>query len=132
MENRIGAALTLAVLTGIGLLMISPVEDLDVWWLLRTGQYMVETRSFPTTDPFSATAQGAEWLNHAWGFELLLYGVYRLAGTTGLIITPALFAVGTFALLYRLLRWEGLGRGWALALIALGAMATRGFWSPRR
>jgi len=131
MENRIGAALTLAVLTGIGLLMISPVEDLDVWWLLRTGQYMVETRSFPTTDPFSATAQGAEWLNHAWGFELLLYGVYRLAGTTGLIITPALFAVGTFALLYRLLRWEGLGRGWALALIALGAMATRGFWSPR-
>ena len=131
MRSRAGAAVTMAVLAGAGLLMVTPVEDLDVWWLLRTGQYMVETRAFPTTDPFSGTAQGAEWINHAWGFELLLYGVYRLAGTAGLVLLPALIAVGTFALLYRFLRREGVGRGWALVMIALAAMATRGFWSPR-
>jgi len=92
---------------------------------------MVETRSFPTTDPFSAAAQGAEWINHAWGFELLLYGVYRLGGFTGIILMQALFAVATFALLHRVLRREGLGQEWALALIGLGALATRGFWLPR-
>lgn len=131
MRTRIGTALTTAVLAGTGLLMVSPIGDLDLWWLLRTGRYMVETRSFPTTDPFSATTQGAPWVNHAWGFELLLYGLYRLGGTTGLILLQALFAVATFGLLYRFLRRDGVGRPWALALIALGAMATRGFWSPR-
>lgn len=131
MRVRTDTALTTGVLAGVGLLNISPIEDLDLWWLLRTGRYMVETRSFPTTDPFSATAQGAEWINHAWGFELVLYGVYSLGGTTGLILLQALFAVATFGLLYRVLRAEGVGRGWILAVIALGAMATRGFWSPR-
>lgn len=131
MTAKLGTMLTAAVLTGIGLLMVSPIGDPDLWWLLRTGRYMVETRSFPTADPFSATALGTPWVNHAWGFELLLYGVYSLGGTTGLILMQALFAVATFGLLYRFLRRDGVGRPWALALIALGAMATRGFWSPR-
>ena len=125
------AACTTLALSGIGLLMASPINDPDLWWLLRGGRYMVETRSFPTTDPFSASAAGALWVNHAWGFELLLYGVYRVAGVTGLIGMQVLFAVATFGLLYRLLRREGVGQGWAWLVIGLGAVATRGFWSPR-
>jgi hypothetical protein len=91
---------------------------------------MVETRSFPTTDPFSGPAFGP-WVNHAWGFELVLYGVYRLAGTTGLVVLQALAAVATFAVLYALLRREGVGRAPALLAITAGALATRGFWAPR-
>jgi len=129
--TRLGPLSAVAVLGGIGLLMVSPIVDPDLWWLLRAGRYIIETRSFPTTDPFSASAAGAEWVNHAWGFELILYGVYRLAGTTGLIVMQALFAVATFGLLYGHLRREQVGRGWALAAVALGALATRGFWVPR-
>ena len=62
---------------GIALLMVYPIKDPDLWWLLAGGQYMVEHRTFLTTDPFSASARGATWLNHAWGFELILYGAYR-------------------------------------------------------
>lgn len=127
----VGTVLAALVLTGIGALMVSPIEDLDLWWLLGGGRYMVETRSLPTADPFSATAAGAEWINHTWGFQLVLYGVHRLAGTTGLILLQALFAVGTFGLLFRFLRRDGVGTGWACLLIGLGAMATRGFWTPR-
>jgi hypothetical protein len=126
-----GAVTTAAVLAGIGLVMLYPIDDLDVWWLLRSGAYMLETRSFPTVDPFSGPAYGAPWVNHAWAFELVLYGVYRLAGTTGLILVQAAFAVATFAVLYGLLRREGAGRGWALTVIAVGALASRGFWAPR-
>ena len=74
---------------------------------------MVETRSFPTTDPFSWSAFGAEWINHAWGFQLLLYGLYRLGGTTALILMQALFAVATLTVLNRIIRAEGLSPGWA-------------------
>ena len=128
---RFQVAYTTVALGGIGLLMMSPVDDPDLWWLLRSGRYMVETWSFPTTDPFSASAAGAPWVNHAWGFELILYGVYRLAGPAGFILMQALFAVLTFGLLGRLLRREGLDLGWALFLVGLGALATRGFWAPR-
>src|SRR5262249_60633636 len=92
-----GAAATIAVMVGAGLAMVYPVDDLDVWWLLRSGAYMVETRSFPTVDPFSGPAYGAPWVNHAWAFELGLYGIYRLAGIPGLILLQALFAVATLA-----------------------------------
>jgi hypothetical protein len=127
----LGRALPVAFLAAVGLAALRPIGDADFWWLLRAGRYMVETRSFPTTDPFSATAHGAEWLNHAWGFELLAYGVYALAGTTGVILLQGLAASATFGVLYGLLRREGVGRGWSLGLLSLGALATHGFWSPR-
>jgi hypothetical protein len=92
---------------------------------------MVETRSLATTDPFSATAAGAVWLNHAWGFELLLYGVYVLAGLMGVIVLQGLVVAATFGVLYGLLRTEGVGQGWSLGLLSLGALATHGFWAPR-
>jgi hypothetical protein len=118
-------------LAAVGLAALRPIDDADFWWLLRAGRYMVETGTFLTTDPFSATAQGAEWLNHAWGFELLVYGVYALSGATGVILLQGLAASATFGVLYGLLRLEGIGRGWSIGLLSLGALATHGFWSPR-
>jgi hypothetical protein len=127
----LGRALPVAFLAAAGSIALQPIGDADFWWLLRAGRYMVETLSFPTTDPFSATARGAEWLNHAWGFELLAYGIYALAGTTGVILLQGLAASATFGVLYGLLRRESVGRGWSLGLLSLGALATHGFWSPR-
>jgi len=115
----------------VGLTALQPIDDADFWWLLRAGRYMVETGSFLRTDPFSATAAGAAWLNHAWGFELFIYGIYALAGTTGVILLQGLAAAATFGILYGLLRREGVGQGWSLALLSLGVMATHGFWAPR-
>jgi hypothetical protein len=120
-----------AALAVIGLSAVRPVSDPDVWWLLAGGRHLVETGRIPTTDPFSATAAGAPWLNHAWGFELLLYGVYHAARLTGLGLLQGLAAAATFGVLYGLLRREGLARGWALGLLGLGALATHGFWTPR-
>jgi hypothetical protein len=124
-------ALPVAFLAAVGLAALRPIDDPDFWWLLRAGRYMIETQSFPTTDPFSATAFGAEWLNHAWGFELLVYGIYALGGTTGVILLQGLVAATAFGVLWGLLRREGVGQGWSLGLLSLGALATHGFWSPR-
>jgi hypothetical protein len=129
--TRLGRALPALFILALGASALRPIEDADFWWLLRAGRYIVETRSFPTTDPFSATAQGAPWLNHAWGFELLVYGLYALGGATGVILLQGLTASATGAVLYRLLRRDGLGRGWAIALLSLGSLAMHGFWSPR-
>ena len=36
------------------MLVMQPVQDLDIWWHLRTGQWIVEHRAVPVTDPFSS------------------------------------------------------------------------------
>ena len=129
--TRAVRALPAAFLAAVGLTALRPIDDPDFWWLLRGGRYIVETRSFPVTDPFSGTAQGSVWLNHAWGFEILAYGVYALAGTTGIILLQGLVTVLAFGILYGILRRDGVGLGWSLALLGLGALATHGFWAPR-
>ena len=122
---------TAAFLAAVGVTALRPIDDADFWWLLRAGRYMVESGTFPRTDPFSATASGAAWLNHAWGFELLIYGLYTLGGTTGVILLQGLTAAATFGVLYGLLRRDGVGQGWSMGLLSLGALATHGFWAPR-
>jgi hypothetical protein len=129
--TALARALPAVFLAAVGLASLRPIDDPDFWWLLRGGRYMVETRSFPTTDPFSGTAQGSEWLNHAWGFELMIYGPWALAGPTGVILLQGLVTVLAFGVLYGLLRREGLGQGWSIGLLALAALATHGFWAPR-
>lgn len=119
------------VLGAAALVQITPVSDNDLWWLLKAGEHMVTTRTFPTTDPFTWTAQGAPWVNHTWGFELLLYAVYAVGGVSGLIVLQVVFALGAFGVMYWTLRREAVPTAWALGLIGLAALATRGFWAPR-
>ncbi|MBI3458005.1 MAG: hypothetical protein HY002_19700 [Candidatus Rokubacteria bacterium] len=125
-------ALIAALVVGLAAaVQITPIVDYDLWWLLKAGEHMVATRALLATDPFSWTAPGAFWLNHAWGFELTLYGVYALAGFSGLIALQALFALATFAVMAWTLRREAVPMPWTLVLIGVAALTTRGFWSPR-
>jgi hypothetical protein len=81
------------------------VTDPDVWWHLRTGQYIAEHKSVPHADPFSYTRGGEpwvthEWVAHEWLTELVLFEIERSAGWGGLIVTFAAVLCGAFYLLY--------------------------------
>lgn len=91
----------LAVLfLGLFALMARNVTDPDVWWHLRTGQYIAEHTSVPHTDPFSFTRAGEPWVTHEWLSELLLYAVERATGFGGLIVVFAAVLCVAFLLLY--------------------------------
>ena len=76
------------------------VTDPDVWWHLKTGQYIAEHMSVPHTDPFSYTRAGRPWIAHEWLTELLLYQIQRVAGWGGLIVIFAGVLCAAFFLLY--------------------------------
>jgi hypothetical protein len=76
------------------------VTDPDVWWHLKTGQYIAEHKSVPHTDPFSYTRAGEPWVAHEWLSELLLYELERTAGWGGLILLFAAVLTAAFFLLY--------------------------------
>ena len=71
--------------------------DPDLWWHLQTGQDIVAARAIPHADIYSFTKAGSEWVTHEWLSEVVIYGIYRVAGWGGLVgifsglITLALF-----------------------------------------
>jgi hypothetical protein len=93
--------LTVAILLLCIFFMASrEIVDPDSWWHLRTGQYIVETRSIPRQDVFSYTLPEQPWITHEWLTEALIFGIYSISGQEGLILAFAAIITGTFALLY--------------------------------
>lgn len=70
-------------------------NDGDVSWHLATGQWIIDHRAIPSTDPFSFTWAGQPWVPIEWLAEVMMAGVHRLAGYGGLaaLVTAALMAL---------------------------------------
>jgi hypothetical protein len=73
-------------------LTLGPVVDNDLWWHLRTGQWIAQHKTVPATDPFSSYAQDKPWVAYSWLFGLLMYRLHQGMGLWGIY-------------LYRLLMW---------------------------
>ncbi len=121
---------TFAFILLFGLLAMTarPATDPDLWWHLRTGQWIVETGSVPRLDPFSFTRAGHGWVSHEWLAEVAFYEIWRHLGFGGLIIFSAVITTAGFLLLY--FRCGGSPR-WAAAATALGALASAPAWGVR-
>ncbi len=118
------------ILVAVGLFAMAArnVTDPDVWWHLRTGQLIAQSGAFVHSDSFSFTRQGQPWINHEWLSDLLLYGIYRIAGWSGLIVVFG--AITSLTLMLVFLRSPGKPYFAALALV-LGAYASAPSWGVR-
>jgi hypothetical protein len=104
------------------------VGDPDVWWHLRTGELIVQTHSVPHTDPYSFTRSGQPWVNHEWLSDVLIFGLYRLAGWGGLIIAFGAIIAATYLLMF--LRCPG--SPYVTGVFAVwGAAASAPVWGVR-
>ncbi|MEA2783304.1 MAG: hypothetical protein QOK29_4848 [Rhodospirillaceae bacterium] len=91
------AALLLGATAGmIALLSRSTLITPDFPWLWRTGQWIIDHRALPATDPFSWTAGDRPVVPHQWLFELLLAAIERVAGFAGLSIFYLAAAAGIY------------------------------------
>lgn len=102
------------------------IGDPDFWWHLRTGQYIVELRAIPYTDPFSLTRAGYTWVTHEWLTEVLLYVLYTLGSFPLLILTFAAIITLTFAFVYARMPGKPYVAGFVLLLAALSTAPTWG------
>jgi hypothetical protein len=110
---------------------LQPVIDPDIWWHLRTGQWIVEHGSVPTTDPFSVHGMGKPWVAYSWLFEVLVYGLHQAFGLVGLVLyTTALSWLVTVALHLLVRRFEPRFTH-EIALTALGLCGLLTLLSPR-
>src|ERR1039457_1075796 len=67
-------------------LHIADAGDPDVWWHLRTGEWILQYGAVPHTDPFSMFGAGKPWVAYSWLFELLIFQLFRWLGLVGLVV----------------------------------------------
>jgi len=97
----------------------------DAWWHLATGDWILQHHEIPRADPFSSTARGEPWVDHEWGFQILLSLIHRATGVPGLVAFRVGVVVLAGALLVAALLAEGLSLPVAALLVALAAEAAR-------
>ena len=67
-----------------------PITDTDIWWHLAAAREMLAQKRFLYTDPFSYTLDKSEWIDLHWLYQLISFGIFRVAGTGGLVVIKCL------------------------------------------
>ena len=111
---------------------LKSLREPDLWWMFRTGEWIVEHKSIPYQDVFSFTQEGVDWINVKWLFEVLLVFVKTIGGAESVFLLQAGVAVSI------VFWWRGVSRSLptatdsqvldiAGALVALAALMTLDF-----
>jgi len=96
------------------------LNDPDIYWHIRVGEWILANGTIPRIDYFSHTMFGAPWHAHEWLAELLFAAAYAKGGWAAVVMSvSAALAVALAVLCRYLLRfWE--------PIYALGATALAG------
>jgi hypothetical protein len=104
------SALTV-LLAGIGAIAMHlkfSVLDVDLWWHLKVGDWIIEHVAVPHTGILSRSAANRPWVAYSWGYEVLLSRAYAWFGLIGIGLFGTLLTLGVAcAAYYMLLRLSG-------------------------
>jgi hypothetical protein len=59
---------------------VRPLVDRDIWWHLRTGEWIRDHHAAPRVDPFVVAPAATAWRAASWLFDVALDALYRAAG----------------------------------------------------
>lgn len=97
MKRRAGAALVFVVL---GVSLARKIGEYDVWFYLSVGRVVFSEWRLPREELFVTPLLGEPGAYHEWGFGLLYYAAYHLAGLSGLCAANALLCLCLLGLLH--------------------------------
>jgi len=80
------------------------VIDLDIWWHLKVGDWIVQHAAFPHTGILSRTAANRPWIAYSWGYEVLLSRFYAWFGLVGIGLYGTLLTMGVALSVYGMAR----------------------------
>lgn len=80
------------------------LREPDLWWQIKTGEWILAHGNVPNQDIFSFTQKGNTWINIKWGFEVLAALVSFAAGAESVFIIQALMLLLLLFFLWKLTR----------------------------
>jgi len=110
------------LLSAVGIISFSIklcILDLDIWWHLKVGDWIVQHAAVPHTGILSRTAAERPWVAYSWGYEVLMSRFYAWFGLLGIGLYGTFLTIGVaFAAYWMLRRISGrFWNAWALAVI---------------
>jgi hypothetical protein len=108
-----------------------PVKDPDIWWHLRTGDWIVANLGVPYQDYFSTYGKGKPWIAYSWLFEVCVYAVYARFGLTGLVYFTVVLAVSITFAVHQLVRLTRVPLVMEVALSGFALAAMSPLMTPR-
>lgn len=131
---RIAQALVIAILLTTPVVMCLRnfnMGDNDVWWHLRTGEWIAIHHAVPEIEPFSRPVAGQPWIAYSWAFELLLYRLFLSSGLAGFAIYTVAMVLLTCVALYWMIQRQGLELPPAAIIAFAGMYSMAHLYTPR-
>lgn len=100
----LGGAVGAVVVSAGWVIGLRPLADNSFFTHLATGRMILDAGSVPSTDPYTFTANGSDWLVQSWLASVLYASVERLGGAVGLRVLMGVVAALLTALAWRLTR----------------------------
>jgi len=94
------------------------VLDLDIWWHLKTGDWIAQHHAVPHNGLFTWTAADRPWAAYSWGYEVLLSRAYAWFGLLGIGLYGTLLTLGVAWSIYWMVRRLS-GRFWPACGLAI-------------
>lgn len=93
----------ICILAGVALSLKS-LREPDLWWIFRTGEWIVDNLQVPRVDHFSYTMKEAEWINVKWGFEVIAYSFQQIGGASFVYCFQAIVTVVSLLLIRKIFK----------------------------
>ena len=105
------------------------VSDPDIWWHMRTGEWILQQHTIPHADPFSVA--GLAWVAYSWLFDVIINQVAQHWDLVGIVVYTIAMWLAITGFLFRLVR-SLLSDFWLSSALTLGAsLATSRIFGPR-
>lgn len=83
-------------------LRLAAIADPDVYWHIRTADWILQHHSLPHTDPFSLPQ--SPWIAYSWLFDLICHRAFKLWNMGGLLALTVAFTLLVSIATYSLVR----------------------------
>lgn len=118
------------------MMFATPLWDIDSWWHLSTGKYIVEHKSLITFDPFSYTSEHIQpdrriILNGYWLAQIIYYMAHYMFMNSGLIAFRVILLLLSLISIIIISQKLGAGNPSILILVTLSGFVTLYFTAAR-
>jgi len=96
-SNQLVGLLLVLLLAAMAFLMSCfEMQDNDIWWHLRGGEWILQNGRTPDLDPFSFGSADQRWIDLHWLFQITMAAVHRAGGIAGVLLVTASVAAAAF------------------------------------
>lgn len=113
------------------LLFLRPIENEDIWWHLKTGEWILQNFQVPRYDLFPFGNEQTPWTFTQWLGSALIAMIDQVSGLSGVKVFRSLFFAGIIYLFFRYARGKaGFSLIMVLSLLILPALYIRSNLRP--